>query len=225
MNNYTRLGGARYGAPGEIENKKQEMTLAQDRSFTFTIDRGNYDETMMTSDAGTALRRQIDEVVIPEIDAYRLGKMEAGAGTVTGPIPISATNAYEVFLDGDIALTNAKVPHQGRVAFVSPKFYKYIKLDDAFIKQGDLSQQMMINGAIGMVDNVSIIRVPTSYLPADTEFIITHNVATVAPQKLRNYKIHDNPPGINGWLVEGRVIYDAFVLDSKKMAIYVHKSA
>ena len=37
--------------------------------------------------------------------------------------------------------------------------------------------------------------------------------------------IHDNPPGINGWLVEGRVRYDAFVLENKKGAIYVHKTA
>jgi hypothetical protein len=42
---------------------------------------------------------------------------------------------------------------------------------------------------------------------------------------LSEYKIHDNPPGINGWLVEGRVYYDAFVLENKKSAIYVFKTA
>lgn len=47
----------------------------------------------------------------------------------------------------------------------------------------------------------------------------------MAPIKLADYKIHDNPPGINGWLVEGRVIYDAFVLNNKKGAIYVHKTS
>jgi hypothetical protein len=35
-------------------------------------------------------------------------------------------------------------------------------------------------------------------------------------------KVSENPPGINGWLVEGRVVYDAFVLESKKNGIYVH---
>ena len=50
------------------------------------------------------------------------------------------------------------------------------------------------------------------------------SVATVrkseAPAKLEDYKIHQDPPGISGSLVEGRVNYDAFVLDNKKSALY-----
>lgn len=53
-----------------------------------------------------------------------------------------------------------------------------------------------------------------------TEFEYKHPVATVAPTKLEDYKIHQDPPGISGELVEGRIVYDAFVLDNKKMAIY-----
>ena len=77
----------------------------------------------------------------------------------------------------------------------------------------------------GEIDGVAIVLVPTSYLPDKVEFFVTHAVATTAPVKLQDYKIHDNPPGINGSLVEGRVRYDAFVLDNKKKAIYVHKKA
>ena len=64
-----------------------------------------------------------------------------------------------------------------------------------------------------------------SYFPENVEFIITNQAATTSPVKLSEYKIHDNPPGINGWLVEGRVYYDAFVLENKKSAIYVFKTA
>ena len=53
-------------------------------------------------------------------------------------------------------------------------------------------------------------------LPQGVEFIIAHPVATTSPVKLEDYKIHDNPPGINGKLVEGRIRYDAFVLENKK---------
>ena len=66
---------------------------------------------------------------------------------------------------------------------------------------------------------------PTTYLPTGVEFVIAHSVAITSPVKLQDYKIHDNPPGINGKLVEGRIRYDAFVLDAKKKAIYVHKTA
>lgn len=36
------------------------------------------------------------------------------------------------------------------------------------------------------------------------------------------YRIHDDPPGISGWLVEGRTIYDCFVLNEKRHALYYH---
>ena len=49
--------------------------------------------------------------------------------------------------------------------------------------------------------------------------MIAHPCATVAPVKLESYKTHQDPPGISGSLVEGRIVYDAFVLDNKKKAI------
>ena len=51
--------------------------------------------------------------------------------------------------------------------------------------------------------------------------MIVHPSATVAPQQLKEYKTHQDPPGINGNLVEGRHLYDAFILDAKKDGIYV----
>ena len=50
--------------------------------------------------------------------------------------------------------------------------------------------------------------------------MIAHPVATVAPTKLEDYKAHQDPPGISGELVEGRICYDAFVLENKAKAIY-----
>ena len=222
MNDYERTGSSRYGTPAELENTVQELPLERDRSFTFTIDRGNYDDTQMANSAGQALQRQIDEVIIPEIDIYRLSKMAAGAGK-TATADVTRGDAYDAFLDGQVELTNQKVPVAGRVAFVSASYYRLIKLDDSFIKKGDMAQNIALKGTVGEIDGVPLILVPDSYLPENTLFIITNKIATVAPIKLSDYKIHDNPPGINGWLVEGRVYYDAFVLNNKKAAIYVHK--
>ena len=84
---------------------------------------------------------------------------------------------------------------------------------------------MLVKGQVGMIDGIAVIVVPSAYLPENVNFIITHKSATTAPVKLSEYKIHDNPPGINGWLIEGRVYYDAFVLGEKADAIYVHKNA
>lgn len=224
MHDYTRTGTDRYGTPEELENTIQELTMSQDRSFTFTIDRGNYSDTQMINSAGAALQRQLREVVIPEIDIYRFSKICASAGT-TATGELTSTNAYDAFLDGTTALVDNKVPVSGTVAYVSSSFYKLIKLDGAFIKQSDISQNIAITGQIGMIDGIPIVVLPKSYMPENVEFFITNKMATTAPVKLSEYKVHDNPPGINGWLIEGRVYHDAFVLDNKKKAIYVHKTA
>lgn len=223
MNDYTKEGSNRYGTPKELENTVQELTMNQDRSFTFTIDKGNYNDTQMINSAGSALQRQIREVIVPEIDTYRFAKICASAGqTATGAI--TKENAYSAFLDGTSFLIEKNVP-EGKVAIVSTEFFKLIKQDDSFIKQGDIAQNIAIKGQVGMVDGIPIVVAPSTRLPEGVLFFITHKIATTSPVKLSEYKIHDNPPGINGWLVEGRVYYDAFVLDNKKNAIYVHKKA
>lgn len=219
MNDYTRTGSDRYGTPQELQNTIQEMTVSQDRSFTFSIDRGNFNDTQMTSAAGSALQRQIREVIIPEIDSYRLKKMFNSTEAVKETI--TAQNAYDAFLNGTAALMDSRVPVSECVAFISSKFYKHIKSDSAFIRNGDLSQKMLIKGQVGMVDGIALVVVPADLLPDEKmNFMIAYKNATVAPVKLSEYKIHDNPPGINGWLVEGRVYYDAFVLNNKLKGIY-----
>ena len=224
MNDYSKTGANRYGTPEELENSVQELTMSQDRSFTFTIDRGNYTDTQMVNAAGAALQRQLREVVVPEIDTYRFAKICASAGT-TATGAITKTNAYDAFLDGTTALVDNKVPTAGAVAYVSSAFYKLIKLDPAFIKQSDMSQNIAMKGQIGMIDGIPLVVLPASYMPEGVSFFVTNKIATTAPVKLSEYKIHDNPPGLNGWLVEGRVYHDAFVLENKKKAIYVHKTA
>lgn len=229
MNDYTRNGSNRYGTPAELENSEQELTLSKDRAFTYTIDRGNYNDTQMSNSAGASLQRQIREVIVPELDIYRFDKICAGAGTIdttkTATGKLTTENVYEMFLTGQERLMDLKAPAAGRIAYVSSAFYKLIKLNDSFIKASDTAQKMILKGQVGTVDGVPIIPLPSSYMPAGVDFFITNKIACTAPVKLAEYKIHDNPPGINGWLVEGRLYYDAFVLENKKNAIYVHKTA
>ncbi len=221
MNDYTASGTNRYGDPSELDNEVQELKVTQDRAFTFTIDKKSRDDTQMTMEAGKALQRQIDEVIIPEVDTYRLAAICAGAGsTETGTV--TADNAYEAFLTVQADLDENKAPQGGRVCYCSPSYYKYIKLDDTFTKMGDLATGIAINGQVGEIDGVPVVKVPSSYLPDGVNFVITNPICTPGPEKLTDYTIHDNPPGISGWLVEGRIRYDAFVLNSKVGAIGVH---
>lgn len=226
MNDYSLTGASRYGTPSELGNEEQEMKIAEDRSFTFTIDRKSYDDTMMTMEAGRALRRQIDEVVIPEVDTYRIGKLVSGADTshVLKTTAVTKANAYEMFLSVQELLDDDKVPQGGRICLCTPGYYKLLKLDENFIKKGDMAQQIALSGLVGEVDGVPVVKAPTSYFPANTNFVITNPLVMPAPVKLTEYKIHTDAPGISGWLVEGRIRYDAFILSQKKNAIGVSQN-
>lgn len=219
LNDYTRSGANRYGVPQELEDSVQEMTLTQDKGFTMTIDRGNDMDQMNVKGAASVLARQIREVITPTVDTYRLGVMSANAGGTAVETP-DETNAYKSFLLGQEYMGDNKVPMGGRIAYVTYEFFNFLKLDPSFVKQGDMSQSMVTNGVLGMVDGIPLIPVPSSYLPADANFMIVHPIAAVAPIKLSEYHIHVDPPGISGSLIEGRIYYDAFVLESKTDAIY-----
>ena len=221
---YTLTGSARYGQAAELQNVIQTMTLSQDRAFTFTIDRKSVDDTMGVMAAAAALRREIDHVVIPEIDSYRLAALATGAGNVVSTVA-TKSNAYEIFLAMQEAIDEDKAPVGGRIAIVTPAFYNYLKLDPAFIKASDIGQRMLINGQVGEVDGVPIVKAPSSYFPATCNAIITNPMCAPSPIKLQDFKIHDNPPGVNGFLVEGRFRYDCFVLNMKKDAIAVNMTA
>lgn len=225
LNNYVMAGKDRYGTPAELDDEKQTLQLSQDRAFTYTIDRLNRDATMMTKEAGRSLRRQIDEKVIPEIDQYRLIRMGVFGGiTNTTPAPLSTANMYDAILEIGGKISNAKAPRTGRILYASYKAINFIKKDEFFMKQSEIAQNMLITGQVGAIDGNAVIEVPEDYLPAGVGFIITHSIATTSPKKLEQYREHIDPPGINGTLVEGRIVYDAFVLNNKRNAIGVWRT-
>jgi len=225
LNPYTMSGQQRYGIADELGTDTQAMTLAQDMAFTFTIDRRNYTDQMMVTESGRALRRQVDEVIIPAVDKYRIARLVAGAGNTSAPTTITSSNAYESFLNGITAILDNKAPLAGPFAFIGPNFFKYIRLDPGFIQRGDLAQTMLVTGQVGMIESVPLVFAPTAYFPTGVEFVITNRIAALSPVKIADYKTHDNPPGINGWLAEGRIYYDAFVLSNKAGAVYAHTSS
>lgn len=225
MNDYGRNGAtsknwSRYGAVSDLDATTEEMALSRDRSFTFVIDSLDMDETKLALEAATALARQQREVVIPEIDMYVYQKICSGAGTKPEAVDLTASNIYDEVLKASQTLDDAMVPEVGRVLLVTPAVYAMMKKNDEIVLQSDVGNDLRLRGVIGLLDGAMVIKVPTIRLPEKFGFLLIHPMATVAPIKLEDYKIHDNPPGINGNLVEGRICYDAFVLKNKAKAIY-----
>lgn len=225
MNDYGRNGPAegnwsRYGAVKSLDATTEELTLRRDRSFTFVIDYLDADETAQQLAAASALARQNREVTIPEIDSYTYGIMCTKAGHKPDAKALTSTNLYPEILAASQALDDAEAPETGRVLVVTPATYALMKKCKDITMETDVGNELRLKGVIGLLDGMTVQKIPANRLPTGFGFMVAHPCATVAPLKLDSYILHDNPPGINGWLAEGRVCYDAFVLDNKAKAIY-----
>lgn len=226
MNDYDRPGAntatnwSRFGPVAGLDATTEEMTLKKDRSFTFAIDKLDTDETAGQLQAASALERQLREVVILEVDNYTFGVMCENAGNKPAALALTAENICGEIFKANTTLDNAEVPETGRIIVVTPDIYLLMKQSKDIFLDTDVTAEMRLKGVIAQLDGAQIIKVPANRLPSDFGFMVAHPVATVAPTKLEDYRIHQDPPGISGDLVEGRVCYDAFVLDNKKAAIY-----
>lgn len=230
MNDYGRNGPAegnwsRYGAVRSLDATTEEFTLKKDRSFTFAIDKLDQDETQNQLAAASALARQNREVTIPEVDAYTYGVMAEKAGNKPEALTLTTENIYTQILAGSLAMDDAEVPETGRVLVVTPAVYNLMKKCKDIVMETDVGNELRLQGVIGILDGMNVQKISAGRLPEGFGFMIAHPCATVAPVKLEDYTVHENPPGISGSLVEGRIVYDAFVLDNKVKAIYYQAQA
>ena len=170
--------------------------------------------------AASALARQNREVVIPEVDSYTYGVMCSNAGHKPEAVALTSENIYGEILKAGEALDDAEVPEVNRALLMPPAVYAMMKKSPDITLDTDVGQEMRLRGVIGMLDGAAVVKVPAVRLPEDFGFLLAHPSATVCPVKLEDFGIHQNPPGISGSLVEGRIVYDTFVLDNKKSAIY-----
>ena len=221
MKDYTRTTG--YGAVStadELTNALQTLTLRKDRYFRAKLDKMDEEESKIK--AGEVLARQLREVTIPEVEAYRLQVMCKAIVTNSQAIEQTKT-PYEHFLEANEKLDDLFVPQTTRVAFANPSFINALKLDPNFIKAGDLSQEMLLKGQVGQVDGIPIIKTNKAWLKDDStnnfDCIIVDKNATVAPIKLAEYTANTNHPDFSGTVFQGRFYYDAFVLDMKKKGL------
>lgn len=225
MNDYKRnpvegFTGSRYGEIKDLDATTEEFTLKKDRSFTFVIDKLDKDETAQQLSAASALARQQREVVIPEVDSYVYSVMATGAGTAPEAAALTSENIYSEILKANKALDDAEVPETGRQLIVTPDTHTLMKQCKDITMETNIGNDLRLKGVISNLDGANVIKVPAVRLPEKFGFMLCHPVACVAPVKLEDYKIHEDPPGISGSLVEGRVCYDAFILENKKKAIY-----
>lgn len=225
--NYVRSGANRFGALNELGTGTQTFTLSQDKSFTFSVDRGNLEDSQMVQEANKAVKRQIAEVSVPNTDIYTLAQAHAVAlaNSQGATAAVTSANAYSKFLAQNDALTEAKVPESGRHCFMSPATYSLLKQDTTFMRSCDTTMADLKKGIIGQVDGVTLHKVPSTYLPTNMVFQFIWEEALIRPMKFNSVRVLTDVQGIDGAVAEGRRYYDVFVPNNKAVGLRYHLSA
>lgn len=225
--NYVRSGNNRFGTLNELGTGTQTFTLSQDKSFTFSVDRGNLEDSMMVQEANKAVKRQVAEVSVPNTDIYTLAQahaiaLAAGQGATAA---VTSSNAYTKFLAQNDAMTEAKVPETGRYCFMSPATYSLLKQDTTFVKACDTSYADLKKGVIGQVDGVTLVKIPSTYLPSNEVYLFIWDQVLIRPMKFNSTRVLTDVQGIDGAVAEGRRYYDVFAPNNKAVGLRYHLSA
>ena len=224
LNDYKRSGTNRYGEPKEAQDTVQDMIVERDRSFSITVDKGNNAEQMGAKEASKILNIEMSEQAIPEMDKYALRKFIDYAGTVE-PIANEPTEdtIVKMISDGMVKMGNKKVPAEGRYIFIGWSWFGMLRLSKQFIGVEALAKEALVKGAVGTFMGAQVITVPDDYLMKGENkafFLIVYKNSVLQPKKVQDYFVKENPAGINGALIEGRFIYDAFVIGAKCDGVY-----
>ncbi|MCR5700195.1 MAG: hypothetical protein K6G49_02065 [Candidatus Saccharibacteria bacterium] len=221
--NYNRSAtGDRFGGNAELQDTVATYQLANDKCFKIAIDRGNYLQGALAKKAGQVLRAQMDEQVIPEIDTDRIATAATAASTNNQAVSYTAGsgNAYAAVLKASAYLDEAKAPINDRAMFVTPAFYNEIKKDiTTGVYANGYNDKLVPRGFVGELDGMAVIKVPSTYFPANTLAVIWQKKAVLGARQIHKTDIREDSELVDGAVLTGRFIYDTFVLAAKKKAV------
>ena len=221
LNDYDRtLPGNRYGVPRELEDAIQEMNLRNDKAFAITIDRGNNTEQLAIKQAGRVMQMQIREQLVPVADQWAMKEWAQNShNVITSAAAPSATTILEQLVAIETAMNDAFVPTSNRYVAISNAMVGYLRL--SLPNADTVTDRLLLKNVVGMFGTLKVIGMPTSWLPAKVYGLAWVQESVLFPFKMRETNLHLDPPGISGHLLEGRFIFDAFVLGAKGNGVVV----
>ena len=106
------------------------------------------------------------------MDTKSIRKLEESAGitVAASKTACSETNAYKQVLAAKRVQSRLGVPNDGkRWLIASPEFMEVLMSDDHFIRQGDLSQELVQNGAVGRIAGYNVFESNNTVEPCEIE--------------------------------------------------------
>ena len=232
LGDYSKTDGY---AKGNATVTWETMTLTEDRSAEFEIDRMDNEETLYT--AFGAVTGEFTRVnVAPEIDAYRFAKYAttANIGTASGALADGAA-VVAALRACATAMDEAEVPANDRILFITPTNYGMIEdLDTTKSKEvlNRFSQVIQVPQT-RFYSDITLNAGGSSWGYAkssggkELNFLAIAKSAVTQVTKLALPKIFD--PDTNqskdAWKFQYRLYHDAFAFENKVKGIYAHSKA
>lgn len=226
-------------------NKQTGATISQGSTSYFDLDI-DVDEAVNEMIDGFDAATVPDGIVAERLDSagYSLGlsmdtksirKLEETSGitVATTKTACTSSNAYSQVLAAKRTQSRLGVPNDGkRWLIASPEFMEVLMQDDHFIRQGDLSQELIINGVVGRIAGYNVFE-SNNTMYEDTELVSNKKTSTEFicghPNWCHRVQEWSVPVGIknltNNFIgssaVQGRKVYGIGI--SKPQTVYVKR--
>lgn len=238
---YSRANGF---VNGSVTSGWDKYTLSKDRGISLSVDAMDNEETLGMA-FGTLASEFIRTKEVPELDAYRFAAMASATGVDGTSADLSASNTTIAAIDAaTVAMDDNEVPYEGRILFVSPTIYGYIK---GGVTRMIMNRDKDVNYNIEMYNDMRVVTVPqvrfnsaiTLYdgtsnfgyaVPTGSyklNFMIVHPSAVLPVVKHEVPRIWAPSQNINAdaYKFDLRCYHDCFVMKNKVKGIYVHKKS
>lgn len=172
-----------------------------------------------------------------EMDQKSINLLETTSGINVCATKTAATDqtAYKEVLAAKTYLTRKGVPQAGRWLICSPEFMAVLMLDDHFIRQGDLSQELKNAGAVGSVAGFAVFESGNT-MYEDTKLVASKKTTTefIAGHpnwchRVQEWGVDVHAQDLTGSgkyigasAVQGRKIYGLMI--SKPQTVYVKRT-
>ena len=240
LGEYSRNGGF---VRGDVTANWRQYTPQYDRGRQFVVDRLDNQQSLDLA-FGTLGAEFIRTKVNPEIDAVRFRDYSKNASDFMKKAEsISSGSAAVQAIDlGTEKLDDAEVPYEGRILFVNPTMYRYLK---AGITRYTMNGENGIDYNVEMYNDMRVITVPSgrfntaltlaepsahdgaggySVTGSTINFMIVHPSAIMQSTILYNPRIFS--PEVfqeaSAWAYDFRVAHGSWVKHQKTNGIYVN---
>lgn len=240
---YSRNGGF---VRGDVTSSWRSYAPQWDRGRQFLVDVQDNAESVGMA-FGTLAGEFIRTKVVPEVDLLRFSTYADGAASANKQTEtLSTASGTIASIDGaTAALDDAEVPYEGRILFVNPTTYKYIKGGiTRMIENADRN----VDYNVEIYNDMRVITVPSGRFNtaatksaasahddaggytasgATINYMIVHPSAVMQAVKMaepRVFSPRENQQA-SAWMYDFREYHGAWVKNQKKNGIYVSAPA